>query len=159
MTYTQQLADIKGMDYVVIGVAVCYQKNAEGKTDPVSIVEPVPATALEAMSRGIRTSFKQIYATTYAEVVRDGAPAIPTDILGEDAYTCHDFVSRTQAATRTYKAKADLRLLPVGGISTPEAGLFQLNFDAGFRRVLGGERMVTDNDNVKQHSHTHQVLI
>ncbi len=160
MTYTQQLADIKGMDYVVIGVALCYQKNADGKTDPVSIIEPVPATGLEALSRGIRTTFQKIYATTYADIIRDGEPAIPTDILGEAVYACRDFLERTQASTRTYKAKPELRLVPIGTTCTTEAGgTFVLNFDPAFRRILGAERVVSDSDNVKQHSHTHQVLV
>jgi hypothetical protein len=159
VTYTQQLADIKGMDYVVIGVALCYQKNAEGKTDPVHIVEPIPSTALEAMSRGNRTSFIKIYATTYADVIQNDAPAIPTDILGEDLYACIAFVDRTQAATRTYKAKPELRLLPIGSTATPEEGPFKLIYDPAFRRILGGDRVVSDSDNVKQHSHTHQTLV
>jgi hypothetical protein len=156
---SQQQTEIKGLDYVVVGVAVCYQKNAEGKTDPVRVVEPIPSTALEAMSRGIRTSFEKIYAAAFAELVRDGRPAIPTDILGDNIYICHDFVGRTEAAARTYRAKPHLRLVPVGGVCTCEAGVFRLKYDPGFRRVLGGERQVSDSDNVKQHAHTHRVLI
>lgn len=158
MTYTQQLADIKGMDYVVIGVALCYQKNADGKTDPVKIVEPIPATALESMTRGNRTSFELIYATTYAEIVQNETPVLPLDVLGEDVYTCKDFLDRAQAATRTYKAKPHLRTLSVGSTCTTGAGPFTLNYDPQFRRILGAERVVSDSDNVKQHSHTHEVL-
>ncbi|UFP95435.1 hypothetical protein [Gloeobacter morelensis] len=159
MSYTQQLAHLSAMDYVVVGVALCYQKNAEGKTDPVRVVEPIPATALEAMSRGNRTSYLKIYATTLGAVIVDQRPVLPTDILGEDAYVCHDFLSRTQAAARTYKAKSDLRLVPVGEVCTPEVGQFRLHYDPAFRRILGGERLISDSDNIKQHSHTHKTLV
>lgn len=158
MSYTQQLADLKGMDYIVLGVALCHQKNADGKTDPVSVVEPIPATALQAIERGTRTSFVKLYATSLGEVLDGEKPVIPTDMLGDDVHVCRDFADRVRAATRTYKAKPELRLVPVGTLCTPEAGVFKLKYDPGFRRVLGGERTVSDSDNVKQHSHTHKVL-
>jgi len=156
---TEQPTGGTAVDYVVIGIALCHQKNAEGKTDLVHVAEPIPATALEAMAKGIRTSFEKIYATTWTRLFPDGALAFPIDVLDDEACLCHDFEGRTRAAMRTYQAKPELRVLPLGATSTPQAGPFRLNYDPGFRRVLGGERVVRDSDNVRQHAHTHQVLI
>ncbi|AGY56513.1 hypothetical protein [Gloeobacter kilaueensis] len=158
MSHIQQLSEINGLDYVVVGVALCYQKNADGKTDPVRIAEPIPATALEAMGRGIRTSFEKIYAATLGEVLDGEHPLLPADIFGSDSYACRDFATRVKAATRTYKAKPHLRLVPSGTVCSAEEGAFKLQYDPAFRRILGAERTVSDSDNIKQHSHTHKVL-
>jgi hypothetical protein len=84
---------------------------------------------------------------------------IPPVLARPDLEIGSEFIDRLQAATRTYKAKPHLQKLPVGEICTPETTLpFPLVYAEELRRLLGAKREVNDQDNIKQHSHTHKVL-
>jgi hypothetical protein len=142
MATIAELADIKGLDYLVVGIATCLLRNEDGKADPILVAEPIPATALESVQRGIKTTFKLVYGGTFTEEV------IP----------CDDFIGRAQAAARTYKAKPHLKLIPAGETCTPEEGAFVLAYSPDIKRVINPVRNVRDSDNVKQHTNTHKAL-
>jgi hypothetical protein len=71
----------------------------------------------------------------------------------QTAQFCDDFVERAIAAARTYKRReAAKSLIPLGATYT------EFKYSIERKRVLNVSRVVTKEDNVKQHSHTHKVL-
>ncbi|WP_218081043.1 hypothetical protein [Anthocerotibacter panamensis] len=154
-----ELSSIERTDYVVVGIAACQRRNAEGKAEPIYVLEPIPATALEAMTIGLRTSFLKVLATTYGALLVEHQLVVPPELSREDLEIGQDFVERINAATRTYKAKPHLRSLPMGIVCTPDTLTpLQLNYADEIKRLFGIKHVVSDSDNVKQHAHTHKVL-
>ncbi|MGC8711919.1 MAG: hypothetical protein ACP5RH_05955, partial [Leptodesmis sp.] len=54
--------DLSADDYVVLGLATCFIKE-DGEVHAVKIVEPIPSAALEAIVKGIPTSYEMAIAT------------------------------------------------------------------------------------------------
>ena len=138
-------------DYLVLGIANCFIKS-DGEVLKLRVVEPIPSAALQAIWKQIPTSYELAYGTTLGAVVTaDGAVSIPSE-WGE-VQVCSEFLERAIASARTYKNRPEAReLIPVG--ETCRA----FNFSLEKKRVLNAERVVSAEDNVKQHSHTHRVL-
>jgi len=148
---------VQGLDYVVLGVASCFQRDEDGRLREVLVAEPVPAAALDCLAQERRsTSYCLLYATTYAEVVDNGIPTLPADVFPTGVVLGEDFVERLQAAARTYRSKPQFRHIPLHQVCTPERGVFKLHFSAEPRRILNAAMEVRDADNIKQHPHTHQ---
>lgn len=64
---------VQGLEYVVLGVATCFQQDQEGRLVEVLVAEPVPAADLDCLAQERRsTSYVLLYATTYAEIVNNG---------------------------------------------------------------------------------------
>ncbi len=144
------MAEIATQDYVVVGLATCFVKQ-DGKLSPVKIVEPIPSAALEAILKGIPTSYEQVVATT-AEALNVEAPQLPTTFPA-DAQWCDDFAERLQATVRSYQSRPAAQAhLPLGQPKT------DLNYSTERKRMLHSDRIVSTEDNVKQHAYTHQVL-
>ncbi len=136
--------------YIALGLATCFIKR-DGKLSPVQILEPVPSAALEAVIKGIPTSYSKILGTTLDQALAQ-PPQLPPDFPAE-AQLCDEFQARAEAAARTFQARPEAQnLIPLGVIYT------ELNFSTERKRVLNSERLVTAEDNVKQHAYTHQVL-
>ncbi len=151
--------EVQGLEYVVIGVATCFQRNDEGRLDEVLVAEPVPAADLDSLAQGVRpTSYRLLYATTYAEIVQAGRPVLPQDVISADVVAAEHFVERVQAATRTYRTKPEFRHIPLHEICTPDQGVIKLNHSVEPRRIINTVIEVSDADNIKQHAHTHQEL-
>jgi hypothetical protein len=143
--------DLSADDYVVLGLATCYIKS-EGEIFEVQVVEPIPSAALEAILKGITTSYKLAIATSLEKVLSGDQVELPADIPTE-AQLCDDFAERTLAAARTYKARPDAQShIPLGTCYQ------DLNFSVERKRLLNSERIVKTEDNVKQHAYTHEVL-
>ncbi|MCP6759685.1 MAG: hypothetical protein NHB32_13155 [Fischerella sp. CENA71] len=143
--------DLTTEDYIVIGLATCFIKE-DGEVHQVEVIEPIPSAALEALVKGIPTSYKFAWATTLGNVVDGDTLQKPTN-FPQTAQFSDEFLQRTIAAARTYKRKENAKsLIPVGTTYTD----FQYSTER--KRVLNASRVVTKEDNVKQHSHTHQVL-
>lgn len=135
--------------YVVLGLATCFIK-AEGKLQPVQVIEPIPSAALEALMQGLPTSYSQARAMTLAE---SGQEAAALAHFPSDAQFADDFSERLQAAARTYRSREQsTRHIPLGTTYS------KFNFSTERKRVLNSERIVTAADNVKQHAYTHEVL-
>lgn len=146
-----QASDLTTEDYVLFGLATCFIKQ-EGEVFEVKVVEPIPSAALEAILKGIATSYDRLTATTVGSVLTDAEPQLPADFPAE-AQFCDDFVDRTFAAARTYKSRPEaMTHVPLGTTRT------DLNYSTERKRVLNSDRIVRTEDNVKQHAYTHEVL-
>ncbi|WP_199248279.1 hypothetical protein [[Phormidium] sp. ETS-05] len=152
--------DLSPEDYLVVGLATCFIKE-DGEVHQVKIVEPIPSAALEALVKGIPTSYEVALATTLG-VVLDGTTAkIPDSFLvqtgesngGLPLQLCADFADRAVAAARTYKRRpVSQSLIPLGS----DYRDFKYSLDR--KRLLNAENIVRNEDNVKQHEWTHKVL-
>lgn len=144
-------AEIASDTYVVLGVASCFVRE-DKELYPIEVIEPIPSAMLEALDRGIPTSYKVAVATTFGAVWQDDQPQRPPE-FPESAQFCEEFGLRVASAARTYKARPSAQsLVPPGTLRD------NFNFSLERKRVLNLERQVSPEDNVKQHSHTHKVL-
>jgi hypothetical protein len=143
--------DLFADDYIVMGLATCFIKE-DGEVHEVKVVEPIPSAALEAIVKGIPTSYEMAIATTLGCVVVDDSPQLPPEFPAH-AQFCDEFDQRLMAAARTYKVRpASQAVIPLG---TTKA---DFNYSVERKRVLNSQRVVRVEDNVKQHDHTHKVL-
>ncbi|NJK41420.1 MAG: hypothetical protein HC934_08810 [Acaryochloridaceae cyanobacterium SU_2_1] len=144
-------SELPADSYVVIGLATCFIKQ-ENKLQPIKIIEPIPSAALEAILKGIPTSYEMAMATTLGAVWINDAPQAPPQFTG-DAEFCEDFGFRLQATARSYASRPiATEHLSLGTLKT------DFNFSTERKRMLNADRVVNTEDNVKQHSHTHKVL-
>lgn len=152
-TIFAQAADLSSEDYCVLGLATCFVRD-EGEIEQLTILEPIPSAALEALIKGIPTSYQVACSKTLGEIFQDDTVKIPEDLATtEKINLCDRFAERVAAATRTYKSRPEAKkLLPLGTVKQ------DFNYSLDRKRVLNNSRTVSTEDNVKQHSHTHQVL-
>lgn len=143
--------DLSADDYVVIGLATCFIKE-DGEVHELQIVEPIPSAALEAIVKGIPTSYKLACATNLGTLLNGEQLQIPSQ-FPQTAQFCEEFESRAIAAARTYKTREVAKSLISLGTTRND-----LNYSTERKRVLNMKRDVTKDDNVKQHAYTHQVL-
>ncbi|MEO1210416.1 MAG: hypothetical protein AAFX78_12810 [Cyanobacteria bacterium J06638_20] len=148
---TDPFSDLALDTYVVIGIASCFVRE-DKELHPIEVIEPIPSAMLEALNRGIPTSYKLAFATTLGTIWQNEQPQRLAE-FPESAQFCDEFGLRVASAARTYKARpAAQDLIPPGTVRD------DFNFSLDRKRVLNLERQVTTADNVKQHSHTHEVL-
>lgn len=143
--------DVSADDYLVVGLATCFVKE-DGEVHEVKVLEPIPSAALEAIVKGIPTSYQVAYGTTLGAVLVGDTPqtiaAMPTE-----AQFCDEFAFRAIAATRTYKSRpAAQSHVPLGTQRD------DFNYSLERKRVLNSQRIIRTEDNVKQHEYTHKVL-
>ncbi len=143
--------DLSTEDYLVIGLATCFIKE-DGEVSQVKIVEPIPSAALEAIVKGIPTSYKMACGTTLGKVLSGNRPLLPKDFPPEAQFS-DNFAERAIAATRTYKIHPEVKSLVPLGSSRDD-----LNHSLERKRILNAENIVSSEDNVKQHEYTHKVL-
>lgn len=143
--------DLSTNDYLVVGLATCFVKE-DGEVHEVQIIEPIPSAALEAIVKGIPTSYKMARATTLEDVI-DGDYLVRPSGFPQSAQFCEEFGLRAVAAARTYKSREVAKSLIPLGTSRDD-----FKFSTERKRVLNMKRDVTKEDNVKQHAYTHQVL-
>lgn len=143
--------DLSADDYIAIGLATCFVKE-EGEVHEIQIAEPIPSAALEAIVKGIPTSYKLACAITLGSIL-DGDKLQMPDGFPLSAQFSDEFAQRALAAARTYKSRAQAKgLIPLGTVRD------DFNYSTERKRVLNIKRVVTKDDNVKQHAYTHQVL-
>lgn len=143
--------DLTPDDYVVVGLATCFIRE-EGEVHEVTVVEPIPSAALETLVKGIATSYQLAQATTLGAIY-DGSHEVLPQGFPAAAQFCDNFVERAIAAARTYKSHPDSQSIVPAGTTRSD-----FNFSIERKRVLNSERIIRTEDNVKQHSYTHQVL-
>ncbi|MBE9008290.1 hypothetical protein IQ259_25305 [Fortiea sp. LEGE XX443] len=147
----QDTSDLAADDYVVIGLATCFIKE-DGELYQVNVVEPIPSASLEALMKDIPTSYKLACATTLGAVLDSNTPLLPEGFPVESQFG-EEFAQRVFAAARTYKRReSSQNLIPLGTTYS------DFKYSTERKRVLNVARVVTKEDNVKQHSHTHKVL-
>lgn len=138
-------------DYVAVGLATCFVKE-EGEVLQIQVIEAIPSAALEAIVKGIPTSYQMVCGTTLGAVL-DGElpkmlPEFPTS-----AQFSEEFGFRAIAAARTYKIRPQAQShIPIETVRS------DFTYSLERKRVLNSQRVVSTEDNVKQHEHTHKVL-
>ncbi|MDB9314840.1 hypothetical protein PN462_17130 [Spirulina sp. CS-785/01] len=143
--------DVSTDDYCVFGLATCFIRE-DGETQEVQIVEPIPSSALEAIVKGIPTSYQKAWGKTLGDFFQAESLTLPSEIPS-DAQFGENFVERTVAASRTYKKRPEAKeIIPLGTEKN------DFNFSLEKKRILNAENIVSAEDNVKQHAYTHQVL-
>jgi hypothetical protein len=143
--------DVTTENYVVIGLATCFIRE-DGEVQQIQIIEPIPSAALEALLKGTPTSYRIAYATTIGAVL-DGETPVRLPEFPTEAQFCDEFAFRTIAATRTYNSRT------VAQSHIPPGSKYDgFNFSLDRKRVLNTQRVVSTEDNVKQHEYTHKVL-
>ncbi|MDJ0800231.1 MAG: hypothetical protein QNJ51_26055 [Calothrix sp. MO_167.B12] len=148
---SRDIADLTADDYIVLGLATCFIKE-DGEVHQVEVIEPIPSAALEAIFKGIPTSYKLAYATTLGNVLGGDTLQKP-DNFPHNAQFSDEFEQRVVAAARTYKRRESAtKLIPLSTTYT------ELNYSTERKRVLNASRVVTKDDNIKQHPNTHKVL-
>lgn len=148
----QSAPDLTPDDYIVIGLATCFIRT-DGEVSQVTVAEPVPSAYLEALLKGVPTSYQSLHAVTLGKVLAAGEQPQMIQGAAKDADFCPDFVSRVFAAARTYKSRPEAQtLIPTGSTTT------DVNYSTERKRVLNAEHIVRAEDNVKQHEYTHKVL-
>lgn len=146
-----QAPDLSADSYLVVGLATCYVR-ADGETQQVTVLEPVPSAYLEAVLGQVPTSYKQLQAVTLGQVITDQEPQHLSG-LSTETQLGENFVDRAISAARTYQSRpATAASIPLGSTYT------DLNYSTENKRVLNRQNVVTADDNVKQHDHTHKVL-
>ncbi|MEM7756620.1 MAG: hypothetical protein AAF298_00615 [Cyanobacteria bacterium P01_A01_bin.40] len=148
-----QAPDLATDDYCVLGLATCFVRE-EGEIEQLTVLEPIPSAALEALIKGIPTSYQSACAATLGQIFQDGTVQIPKDLhIEQEINFCDRFAERVAAATRTYKSRPEAKEhIPLGTVKQ------DFNYSLARKRVLNNSRTVSTEDNVKQHSHTHKVL-
>ncbi|MBW4549506.1 MAG: hypothetical protein KME35_00030 [Aphanocapsa sp. GSE-SYN-MK-11-07L] len=143
--------DITAEAYIVLGLATCFVKQ-EGKLQPVQLIEPIPSAALEAIIKGIPTSYEMAIATTVGAVVEGDELKVPPEFPAVTQF-CDEFADRAIATARSYATRPVAQThIPLGSVRK------DFNYSTERKRVLNSERIVSTDDNVKQHAYTHQVL-
>lgn len=144
-------SDISMDDYCVFGLATCFLKE-DGEFHQVRVIEPIPSAALEPICQGIPTSYELVSAKSIGDILT-GETLTKTSDFPDEAQFGDDFIERTLAAVRTYKNRPSAQsLITLGTVKK------DLNFSLEKKRILNAVNVVKAEDNVKQHSHTHQVL-
>lgn len=143
--------DVSAEDYIVVGLATCFVKE-DGEVFQVKIVEPIPSAALEAVMKGIPTSYEMACATMLGAVLEGDTPKMLPEFPPE-AQFCADFAERAFAVARTYKRRTEAQSLMAPGTTYRE-----FNYSIERKRILNAENVVSTEDNVKQHEYTHKVL-
>ncbi|WP_254567387.1 hypothetical protein [Oscillatoria sp. HE19RPO] len=143
--------DVSTEDYLVVGLATCFLKQ-DGEVHQVKIVEPIPSAALEAILKGIPTSYEMACATTLGTVLEGEQPKLLPEFPA-DAQFCDDFVERAISTVRTYQHRPEAcEAIAIGSTYR------ELNYSVERKRVLNSDNIVRAEDNVKQHEYTHKVL-
>lgn len=150
-TFYANAPDVSADDYLVVGLATCFIKE-DGEVHQVPIVEPIPSAALEAIVKGIPTSYQMACGTTLGAVLPGETPQLPGEFPA-NAQFGDEFVQRAIAAARTYKRRPCAQdIIPPGTTRN------DFNYSIERKRVLNSQRIVKTEDNVKQHEYTHKVL-
>ena len=151
ITTIAEAPDLTADDYLVLGVATCFFRDDDG-VHQVKVIEPIPSSALEALIKGIPTSYEIAAATTLGAVIGDELPQIPASFPA-DCQLGSEFAYRCIATARTYKRKTEAQ-----SHIAPGDSYASFNYSTERKRILNADRVVTKDDNVKQHAYTHQKL-
>lgn len=150
-TSLNQAPDLSTDSYLVIGLATCFIKE-DGEVHEVKVIEPIPSAALEAILKGIPTSYALACGITLGELLADQTPQKPAE-FPESAQFSDEFAARAISAARTYHSRQEAQYhIPVGTTRT------DFNYSTERKRVLNATRVVRKEDDVKQHEYTHKVL-
>ncbi|MGF1522364.1 MAG: hypothetical protein ACFBSF_08610 [Leptolyngbyaceae cyanobacterium] len=149
-TPAEQATELATDDYVAVGVAACYQLE-EGELQPVQVLEPIPSAYLETVFQGIPTAYQCIKGITVGQALAESSAAAISGI--PETRFCQNFSDRLAAAARTYKSRPTAQAFVALGKTRTD-----INHSTAKKRILNKANIVTAEDNVRQHEHTHKVL-
>ncbi|KAL2621827.1 hypothetical protein R1flu_002032 [Riccia fluitans] len=133
-------------DYIVLGLAHCFTKDADQKLMDTFVIEPIPAGGLECMDNGGRTCYKHAHGTNLGVALKQDVSLLPPEFQG--GRFAEDFDFRTKCASRTWKRDHAeeflMKLVPTDGVRS------DWNFSLEDKRILNMENIVSDEDNIKQ---------
>ena len=143
VTLLPNAPDISGDDYCVFGLATCYLKE-DGEFFEIQVIEPIPSAALEAILKGIPTSYQLACAKLVGKVIEKEVLQKNLD-FPDNAQFCENFAERVAATVRTYKTRTEAKShIPVGTYRD------DFNYSLERKRVLNAVNVVRKEDNVKQ---------
>ncbi|MGF1541487.1 MAG: hypothetical protein ACFCU5_13730 [Pleurocapsa sp.] len=146
-----QASDLSQDDYCILGVATCFVRE-EGEVHQIKVIEPIPSAALEALIKGVPTSYELARSMSLGEIFTEDKVTVPDEFPSE-ANLCDRFTERVAAATRTYKTRPEAtKYIPLNTTKR------DFNYSLAKKRVLNAANVVRTEDNIKQHEHTHKVL-
>ena len=137
MTTFNTLADAPDLtadDYLVIGVATCFFRDDDGVQE-LKVVEPIPSSALEALLKGIPTSYQVATATTLGAMIAGETPQIPANFPA-DYQLGNEFAYRCIATARTYKRRPEAAAHIAQGDSYSS-----FNYSTERKRVLNADQI------------------
>ena len=114
-----QASDLSAEDYCVLGLATCFVRD-EGEIEQLTVLEPIPSAALEALLKGIPTSYTAACSKTLGEIFQNDTVQIPSNLAADgEVSICDRFAERVAAATRTYKSRPEAKKhIPLGEVKT-----------------------------------------
>ena len=68
LTLLPNALDISKYDYCIFGLATCYLKE-DRECVEIKVIEPIPSAALEAILKGIPTSYQLVCARSVGKVI------------------------------------------------------------------------------------------
>lgn len=87
--------------YVPLGRGVCFTMGKQSaKIEEQLVIEPIPACGLEAMSKGMATSYTHVYGSTLGEALAMDTSLLPAEFA--DAQFAQEFAFRCESAARTW---------------------------------------------------------
>jgi len=136
------------LDFVVLGLARCWRREEEGLLQEVLLIEPVPSAAFLLLLQRIPSSFSLLSAVD----PRSFEPDVLPDGFPQHACFPLDFQERLTAAARTFQHNPEAKQFLGLGESV------SLNVPLKQKRIINSVRIVSEQDNVKQHPMTHLAL-
>jgi hypothetical protein len=84
--------------YLVVGLAHCFEKGDDGKLVDRLVIEPISANSLEAMSHGAKTSYIHVFGLLLQDALAKST--LPSEF--DDGSFCENYESRCDSAARTW---------------------------------------------------------
>ncbi len=132
-------------DFVILGLANCFQRDEDNQLTPVMVIEPIPSAAFLTLLQDIPSSFSLIRAVDPNSLFDDKGAFIRPQGFPDEAIVPNDFIDRLKAAARTFQYKPEAQIhLKIGQ---------ERSFDnqPKQKRIINQDNVVSDDDNIKQH--------
>jgi len=111
------------------------------------VIEPVSANSLEAMERGMKTTYEHVAALPLGELLKEDLGVLPEPFRA--GFFCEDLEFRARCCARTWKRPHALEnlltLVPLGESRSD----FNVDYEKN-KRILNFVNVVSDDDNIKQ---------
>ncbi len=139
-------------DFVILGLAHCFQRDDDGHLSPILMIEPIPSAAFLTLLQDIPSSFSQMIAVEPRSLFDAQGQFLRPQGFPTDARIPHDFYERLMAAARTFQYNPQAKsLLKIGQIKT-------LTIPQKHKRIINPTNSVSDDDNIKQHPITFEKI-
>lgn len=138
------------LDFVVLGLAHCFARDPEGLLTPILLIEPVPSAAFLALLHDVPSSFSFVMAIDPSNLLK--GELVRPQGFPQEALFPDDFHERLLAAARTFNHN------PMAKEHLTIGMVLKLDKSPKEKRVINQLNFVSEQDNIKQHPLSHQVL-